>query len=185
MRQPRNLVDRTGQTQGLLVVLRRAESKGNNAGWLCRCACGVEKVISAAGLRQGQKSCGCDKGRRGQRKPKYKYHLAEGEAARNRVLKQYRSSAKSRGLVWALPRAFFFGLTKKNCHYCGASPSMVASTSRGSYMHSGVDRKNNSLGYLPSNVVACCTVCNHAKRDMTYEEFLSWIDRLLAFRSQK
>ena len=52
-------------------------------------------------------------------------------------------------------------------------------------MHSGVDRKNNSLGYLPSNVVACCTVCNHAKRDMTYEEFLSWIDRLLAFRSQK
>lgn len=185
MKTPHNFVDRTGSVQGLLTVLRRAQSKGNNAGWLCRCACGEEKVISAPALRHGQKSCGCDRGRRGQRKPGYVYKLPAGAAARNRVLKQYRVSARARGLEWRLPNAYFFILIRMACHYCGAPPSQISKTPRGQHVHAGVDRKDNSQGYVPGNVVPCCSVCNHAKKDMTYGAFLAWIERLVSHRRRQ
>jgi len=51
--------DLTGQTFGRLRVLERADNIGNHAAWLCACACGVQKVIAAQHLKNGQASCGC------------------------------------------------------------------------------------------------------------------------------
>lgn len=58
------LIDLTNQQFGKLTVLQRAEkpegATSTSAFWLCRCECGVEKVISGNALRQGKtKSCGC------------------------------------------------------------------------------------------------------------------------------
>lgn len=53
--------DLTGQTFTWWNVLSFA-GRGNSydAKWLCRCKCGVEKVVFALALRNGQsKSCGC------------------------------------------------------------------------------------------------------------------------------
>jgi hypothetical protein len=54
--------DLTGQTIGLLTVLRREGRKpyGGYA-YLCRCQCGAEKVISSGSLgrKDGTRSCGC------------------------------------------------------------------------------------------------------------------------------
>lgn len=61
-------VDLTGDTFGRLVVLRPAEKliySGQRA-FVCRCECGVEKIISGASLRRGaSRSCGCRAVRRG------------------------------------------------------------------------------------------------------------------------
>ena len=35
--------------------------------------------------------------------------------------------------------------------------------------------RNNLLGYTVENCLPCCQICNGAKSDMTYEEFMSWI----------
>jgi len=61
-------IDLTGQKFGRLTVLRfHGQNRHNQATWLCRCSCGVEKVIQSQSLRNGSsKSCGClriDRGR--------------------------------------------------------------------------------------------------------------------------
>lgn len=54
-------VDLTGQVFHWLTVIRYdGKDKYRNSRWLCRCKCGVEKVVFAIALRNGQsKSCGC------------------------------------------------------------------------------------------------------------------------------
>ena len=53
--------DMTGLRFGRLSVLSRAENNARqDAQWLCRCDCGIEKVIPGTLLRQGKvMSCGC------------------------------------------------------------------------------------------------------------------------------
>lgn len=55
------VVDLTGQVFSRLTVIHRADnSAAEGARWLCRCACGTEKVVKARELKQGNtKSCGC------------------------------------------------------------------------------------------------------------------------------
>lgn len=67
-------VDLTGQRYGQLqVVALHPERIRGGLAWLCRCDCGVEKVISSNNLRRGHTvSCGCTRP-----------HLAHGHALRN------------------------------------------------------------------------------------------------------
>nr|DAP96422.1 MAG TPA: Acetone carboxylase alpha subunit [Caudoviricetes sp.] len=53
--------DLTGQTFGRWTVLRAAEpGKTGRARWVCRCACGRERIVTADNLRRGvSTSCGC------------------------------------------------------------------------------------------------------------------------------
>jgi hypothetical protein len=55
------IVDITGHTFGRLTVISRAGRDAHNRSlWLCRCACGGEKVVPAACLKNGgSRSCGC------------------------------------------------------------------------------------------------------------------------------
>ncbi len=55
----------TGQKFGHLTVLSFNSYKSGNALWLCRCYCGVEKVMSASNITSGRAiSCGCNKRKR-------------------------------------------------------------------------------------------------------------------------
>jgi len=56
---PKPLHDLTGKRFGRLLVLKRAEGKGN-AKWLCRCDCGNHKTAYGCSLeRERTQSCGC------------------------------------------------------------------------------------------------------------------------------
>jgi hypothetical protein len=49
-----------GNRYGRLTVIARAPNKGTRAYWLCKCDCGVEKVVGGKHLRRGTTtSCGC------------------------------------------------------------------------------------------------------------------------------
>lgn len=54
-------IDLKNQRFGRLLVLSRAGTLyGDKPAWLCRCDCGVEKVISGGSLRKGVTvNCGC------------------------------------------------------------------------------------------------------------------------------
>jgi len=196
-----NFVDRTGQRHGKLVVVRRIGSRprqGNRAGtskprsavveWLCICDCGNETTATADVLRGGYAtSCGCSN-----REPRPNYRLKNplppGRAARNRVLKQYRGAARHRGLAWELAGEEFDELTSKDCTYCGCPPSTVQrgdGRNSGEFVYNGIDRVDNALGYVIGNVVPCCPVCNHAKKDMSHGEFMAWVTRLTAFQAAR
>ena len=45
----------------------------------------------------------------------------------------------------------------------------------GDFIYNGIDRLDNNEGYLPSNVVTCCKICNRAKHSLTVVEFLEWV----------
>lgn len=89
-----------------------------------------------------------------------------------------RKIAKEKG--FDLGFEYFIEISKRDCHYCGSSPTKTRGHRKWSkeiYMN-GLDRVNPSMGYLVSNVVPCCKDCNVAKLDKTEEEFIIWLKRI-------
>jgi hypothetical protein len=65
----------------------------------------------------------------------------------------------------------------KPCHYCNGALETKGCS---------LDRKDNSLGYTVTNVVACCKECNRLKGPtLTYEEMLAVSKILKEVRSVK
>lgn len=109
-----------------------------------------------------------------------KYYSTGEEAAKNSKYKKYKAQAKYRGLVFSLSKEEFFLVCELCCHYCGAEPSNVnvSDSGYGSWTYNGLDRVDSSVGYISNNVVPCCKICNRAKSDMSYDDFVLWIGRL-------
>lgn len=78
---------------------------------------------------------------------------------------QYRTSAKTRGYEFSLTKEDLTGLIFSSCFYCNSEPNPV----------NGIDRIDNTLGYVLGNSVPCCTICNKAKGVMTLKEFRNWV----------
>lgn len=163
------------------------DSEGRDL-WRMRCKCGKEKQVRYRDYVRGLSlSCGCyrlalSKNCRG------KNRLPVGESARNQLMLIYQRNAVKHGREFALNRDTFLGLTSSNCHYCGQSPHQILNRSKytgkgnGAYIYNGIDRINSDIGYLPDNCVSCCRMCNYAKNDMSYPDFINWLDRLVEHR---
>lgn len=65
---------------------------------------------------------------------------------------------------------------KAECFYCGGQST-------------GVDRVDNNIGYVSTNCVACCQLCNTMKLDRGFNEFIEHIarvnDRIRNYRIDK
>ena len=178
--------DITGEKFGRWIAVKRVPNPHKNgAAWLCRCSCGNESIVTASNLRWGRSSsCGC----LFREESAKRMSLPRGQAAKNHVLHSYKRSAEVRGLEWALLDEHFWLLISSDCHYCGLPPSRPLPTNVRrretckDFVRNGVDRKNNSIGYVVENVVTCCTTCNKFKKSMTYEEFTAYLDRVRDFR---
>ena len=82
-----------------------------------------------------------------------------------------------RGYFFELTKEEFKILTSSDCYYCGQNPNQLHNTNKnkfnGNYIHNGVDRVDNSKGYIINNCVACCWKCNKMKGSWTQEEFIN------------
>lgn len=149
--------------------------------WLCKCDCGNYKEVTTCALSNGQHSCGCSleyyrKNHTNARK------LPKGEAQFNNLYTSYQYRAKKKRIIFKISKEDFRKLTSNNCFYCNSKPSTFCGKnkikSNGYYVHNGLDRINSSKGYIKTNVVTCCEICNKAKRDLTLEKFTEWIKML-------
>jgi hypothetical protein len=147
-----------------------------------RCECGNTKILCGTDVSQGKtKSCGCHRG-------KYiasAHRLPEGEAAFNSLFLAYKNCARFRNLEFLLTLDEFKKLTKGNCKYCGVEPAQSwkgSSMKCSPYIYNGVDRTKNEQGYISSNTVSCCQICNQAKHNMKLNDFIAWLDRVVKFR---
>lgn len=169
--------DRTGQRFGSLLVLKligwdeKSNGTSTNSRWLCRCeaeGCGKEVEYNSTRLAT-RKSCGCqntrDKGNGFSLT-----HYSERTKSLNQVYSNNKHSAKTRGIDWALSKEQAFAIYKSPCHY-GTGPAHTPPP--GHFV--GIDRKDNSIGYVPGNCLPCCRMCNNAKKDQTTEQFLAWV----------
>jgi hypothetical protein len=66
-----------------------------------------------------------------------------------------RQSARRRDIIFELTEDFVGNETDKPCFYCGEE---TTNTKR-----NGLDRLDNDIGYIPTNVVSCCWTCNQMK----------------------
>lgn len=65
---------------------------------------------------------------------------------------------------WEISPELFALLISQPCHYCGSALNNTGS---------GLDRKDNQLGYVPENVVPCCRQCNVVKNSFfSYDEMM-------------
>lgn len=167
-------LDITGQKFNKLTVICISSvvryKRGTSIKWKCRCECGQYTDVSTAHLKSGHtKSCGCLK--------TLSISLPDGMASRNSVLSNYKRSAKERGFAWCLTDGQFDYLTSSDCHYCLSPPkiSFTVKHSKKPFIYNGIDRLNNSDGYTDFNCVTCCYICNRAKLDFSYADFISHI----------
>lgn len=77
------------------------------------------------------------------------------------ILKDSRCSDKKYGRENDLTRTFIETAIARECSYCGDTERMMT-----------LDRVDNAIGHIQSNVVAACNRCNYIRRDMPYEAWL-------------
>lgn len=172
--------DWTGRKFGRLTVIRPdGVDKHSHWTFLCQCECGVKKVVPRGNLSTGNTmSCGCLALEMSRESGKLlpRLVLPYGVSQKKTVIGRY----AKRGKTWALTAEQAEALMVGDCHYCGIPPSNEAKTrkSNGSFIYNGIDRIDSSSGYEIDNVVTCCKRCNVAKNDMTYDEFVEWVNRV-------
>lgn len=139
-----------------------------------RCACGSEKIFQLASLRgRSVVSCGCYRAEMG-------YGSKRPETAVKYLFRKYRQGAVKRGYCFDISLSVFADVIRRDCFYCGARPCQVVKTKQGEvypFSYNGIDRVNNTSGYIVGNVQPCCAVCNRAKMARAVSEFETWILR--------
>ncbi len=175
------VIDMAGQIIGKLTVIRRSPRKStcrNEAMWECLCSCGNIVDIPGSQLRSKRRTCGCSRG---------VYRGAFPNGGASELYQKYRQNAKTRELVFELTPRQFMQLTVMDCHYCGVEARQEIASSAASavtYWYNGIDRCDNTVGYIISNCVPCCKTCNVMKSTMHIETFLAHI-RAIASRDSK
>lgn len=104
-----------------------------------------------------------------------------GESTTNILYSHYKRRGIKNYEHFDIDIEYFKILIKDNCFYCGSEPLgeyKGNKTSYGATKYNGLDRINNNLGYIKSNVVTCCKICNAAKGELSYENFLLWINKI-------
>lgn len=85
------------------------------------------------------------------------------------LLLEYKRSAAAKGLKFAISDDLARHYFRSKCEYCGmpARPEL-----------NGIERVDDSLGFIEGNLAACCKFCLRAKGVFTATEFRWWIKNL-------
>jgi hypothetical protein len=168
---------KVGQKISKLLVLERIAYVNkigkHNIKYKCLCDCGKETIVMQENLGRCTNSCGCAKSEIGLKRKK-----PEGYHPLNAIFWYYKRNARVRGLYWGLSKEKFFELIVMNCFYCGIIPEKKSGANKRIVYCNGVDRVNNTKGYLEENCVPCCSICNWSKNRLGYKDFVSWAIRI-------
>lgn len=83
--------------------------------------------------------------------------------------KTYKARAAKKNIEFTLSEEVFFHVLHTQCYICGKN---------GVANELGIDRINNTLGYVTGNIAACCWDCNRAKSNLNGLKFFQWLKRL-------
>ena len=199
-----------GDKFGLLNItfISRKVTKGDKIRTFCKCLCDCGREIETLyySLKTNETtSCGCISAQKNAL-----FHRKEiGEASFNSYERRYKNCAKHKKIPieYSLTREDFKNLVYNNCHYCNTGPqrfnpyfhkdgitlkffkgqkrSAVSQewAEKQTIFVNGIDRIDSLKGYTIDNVLTCCSKCNYAKRGMSYNEFLEYLDKLILYRT--
>lgn len=151
------------------TVEGRVENINGRSLWRCRCACGQVQLVRGSRIHRLTQCHLCS----GRALNGHIPRLSGDMAARNACLCATKARARQRGLEWALSEDTFDKLSRANCYYCDTSPANKCKQWKSVFVYSGIDRVDNTKGYVDGNVVSCCRRCNEWKHAMTVTDFLT------------
>lgn len=87
--------------------------------------------------------------------------------------------ALRRGLANEISPRQLKQLIEGDCAYCGRPPcNETKLKGTQNIRYNGVDRLNNTQGYVIENLVPCCKECNSMKGELSYKAFIAHIQRI-------
>jgi hypothetical protein len=89
---------------------------------------------------------------------------------------EYEKRAVKKGLDFVLSKDEFDVISSNSCYLCNKECS--------STHHNGLDRIDNSKGYIEGNVKSCCGGCNFMKRDYSVEDIFDKFIAIYNFNIQ-
>jgi len=98
------------------------------------------------------------------------------EIVRNNMHPQYttyKKGARERNLHFSISYEEYETIVKNPCYYCGMTQE------RG---FNGIDRINSSNGYILTNCVSCCQMCNYMKGTLGFNVFIKRIEHILTYQ---
>ncbi len=178
------ILDIAGQKFGKVIAIKSTKKRNCGAAiWVCKCECGNEVKLCARYLKQTGKFPSCGKGCMTKGKKPRESEVNWRQSA-HKIYSQYKSKSKKRKLDFDLSFDEAMILFKGNCFYCNQVPSNIRDVRNSKFTYNGIDRQDNSKGYILNNCVTCCRICNSAKNNLTMEQFKDWIDRIYSWRIQ-
>ena len=188
--------DIAGGRFGRLVAIQRSPIKRNGATtWECSCDCGNLATVQIDCLTGGTiRSCGCLGIETRQANGKRQRKRSVGDAAMHQAYGVYKHGAKRRGHIFDITEEEYYKMSSLPCSYCGCEPRELSRRGCGKEFSgwvgsgvfaNGLDRVDNKVGYVLSNLVPCCGDCNKSKFKLTVDEFKSLIARQHAFMFNK
>lgn len=166
-------IDISGEQYGRLTPV--VYTGGSN--WICECSCGNFVEVRTNKLRSGNtKSCKCYRNTLLAEERR----LGSGTAAFGELYRRYAKTARVRNYVFELSKEEVMELATDDCYYCGQPPSQVVNHRDcfGTFTYNGIDRLDNTIGYVSDNVVTCCKTCNYAKNTLHINDFREWVKRI-------
>lgn len=161
---------------GKLVAIKNIGSTGNGSIWECQCDCGGKKNVARGNLISGSSnSCGCIKvGNRA---------LPPNEACSNAVWNMFVQRCKKRKMKFDISKTNLLQLVIKPCFYCGLKSSNYIKQKYGEFYYNGLDRIDNTKGYIENNILTCCKHCNALRMDiLSVQETFIVIDLIRKLR---
>jgi len=78
---------------------------------------------------------------------------------------QYSKSAETRNIPFEITKQEFSGFIQQSCYICKKPNNKTH--------RNGIDRYDNSIGYILENCRTCCGECNYMKHTLDYGGLLS------------
>ena len=167
-----NLTSKSTQSCGCLTKenarsidkeLRQYDNDGNLIGHICSCCKRMLSIdnyykdsTSPDGISNTCKYC--------------QTHSLQGRYWR------YKRSATIRNLDFELTQDEFNTITEQPCCYCGEYNNDYFGKK-----YSGIDRIDSSMGYIPTNVTPCCTICNRMKLSYSLSDWFAKMKQILDY----
>lgn len=93
------------------------------------------------------------------------------QSAKGRLM-IYKRGAKKRNLEFKLTLEDFKNNWNKQCEYCGDDINGI-----------GLDRVDNNIGYIGTNIVLCCETCNRMKLQHSKKDFINKCKQIAKFNN--
>jgi len=85
---------------------------------------------------------------------------------------EYKSSAKKRDIIFEITKEQCIELFTKKCFYCGELKNI-----------NGIDRLCSNIGYIETNIVPCCEMCNFMKHVKDKETFIKLCEHIVTYNN--